>query len=385
MLKAFKYRIYPKKEQILKITAQLGCCRYVYNWGLQRKIEEYRQNGKSLQCFGLINELTFLKKELPWLKEVYSQALQMSLRNLDNAFTRFFREKKGFPNFKSKKNPIQSCQFPQGVKFRNGAVFIPKIGEVNLIMHRPFTGIVKTVTLSQSASGKYFISVLVEDGKEFPKACSFSESTTVGIDVGIKHFAVLSTGEKIDHPRHLLKAEKRLKRLQKTVARRKKGSNNKNKSRIRLAVQHEKVGSRRKDFLHKLSKKLISDNQAVAIEKLDVKGMLKDHRLAKYISASGWAEFFTFLDYKSKWYGRNIFEIGRFDPSSKMCHTCGFVNKDLKLSDRNWKCIKCGSSHDRDINAARNIKSFALIHQNLIVPRGTREFTPEEIAGYGGR
>lgn len=385
MLKTFKYRVYPSKEQVVKIAAQFGCCRYVYNWGLQRKMDEYQQNGKNLSCFDLIKELTLLKKELPWLKEVYSQALQMSLRNLDNAYTRFFREKKGFPKFKSKKNSVQSCQYPQGVVFRNGCVFIPKIGEIRVVKHREITGIVKTVALSRYASGKHFAVVIVEDGKEFPTSCAFSENTTVGVDVGLKHFAVLSTGEKIEHPKHLQKAEKKLKRLQQIVSRRVKGSNNRNKARILLAVQHERVVNRRKDFLHKLSKRLISENQAVAIETLNVSEMLKNCRLAKQIASSGWSEFFTLLNYKAKWYGKNIIEIGQFDPSSKMCHSCGSINYILKLCDRVWTCKSCGIKHDRDINAAKNIKAFALIKQNLIVPRGTREFTLEEIAGYGGR
>ena len=385
MLKAFKYRLYPTKEQAVKITAQFGCCRYIYNWGLQRKIDSYTVKGENLSCFDLINELTALKNEFPWLKDVYSQSLQMSLRHLDNSYTRFFREKKGFPKFKSRKNPVQSCSYPQGVKFRGSKVFLPKIGPVDIIMHRPFTGITKTVTLSRSASNKYYVSVLVETGDALPEQQSFSAETTVGIDVGLRHFAVFSTGEKVEHPKHLLKAEKKLIRSQKSISRCCKGSNNKGKRRIKLAIQHEKVAAKRRDFLHKLSKRLISDNQAVAIEKLDVAGMLKNRRLAKQISASGWAEFFTFLDYKASWYGKSVIEIGRFDPSSKTCHSCGFVNKDLKLKDRIWTCPRCGDQLDRDINAALNIKAFALLHKNLIVPRDTRELTPEEIAGYGGR
>lgn len=385
MLKAYKYRIYPTKEQAVKVAAQFGCCRYIYNWGLQRKMDEYSKEGRSISCFDLIKEMTSLKKELPWLTEVYSQALQMSLRNLDNAYTRFFREKKGFPRFKSKRNLVQSCQYPQGVHFRGCKVFLPKIGHVEIIMNRPFEGIVKTVTLSRAATGKYYVSALIEDGNVLPERCSFTEETTIGVDVGLKHFAVLSNGEKIEHPKHLLKAERKLIRSQRTVSRRAKGSSNRNKARQVLALQYERVTNRRKDFLHKLSKRLISDNQAIAIETLNVQKMLKNRKFSKQISGSSWAEFFTFLNYKSLWYGKNIIKIGQFEPSSKMCHSCGYVNKDLKLRDRKWTCLRCGSTHDRDINAARNIKSFALIYQNLLVPRGTRELTPEEIAGYGGR
>ena len=315
MLKAYKYRIYPTKGQIKKITAQFGCCRYVYNWGLQRKAEQYTLTGASTSCFELIGELTELKNKLPWLKEVYSQSLQMSLRHLDNAYTRFFREKKGFPRFKSRKNPVQSCAYPQGVKFRGAKVFVPKVGPVSVVMHRPLEGTVKTVTLSKSASGKYYLAALVDTGEAQPGKQPFTPTTTVGVDVGITYFATLSTGEKIDNPKYLMKAEKKLIRAQ----------------------------------------------------------------------SCGWAEFFSFLDYKSDWYGKSILEIGRFEPSSKTCHACGFINRDLKLKDRMWTCPRCGKCLDREGNAAINIKAFALIHQNLIVPRDTREFTPLEIAGYGGR
>jgi len=385
LLKAYKYRIYPTKGQIKKITAQFGCCRYVYNWGLQRKAEQYTLTGASTSCFELIGELTELKNKLPWLKEVYSQSLQMSLRHLDNAYTRFFREKKGFPRFKSRKNPVQSCAYPQGVKFRGAKVFVPKVGPVSVVMHRPLEGTVKTVTLSKSASGKYYLAALVDTGEAQPGKQPFTPTTTVGVDVGITYFATLSTGEKIDNPKYLMKAEKKLIRAQSCGCRRKKGSSNKDRQIIRVAVQHEKVTARRRDFLHKLSKRLISDNQAVAVEKLNIIGMLKNRRLAKQIGSCGWAEFFSFLDYKSDWYGKSILEIGRFEPSSKTCHACGFINRDLKLKDRMWTCPRCGKCLDREGNAAINIKAFALIHQNLIVPRDTREFTPLEIAGYGGR
>jgi len=380
MLKAYKYRVYPNTEQSAKIDRQFGCCRYVYNWGLQRKMETYTTTGKTLKCFDLIKELTQLKKELTWLSDTYSQSLQMALRNLDNAYVRFFREKKGFPKFKSRKNPVQSCQYPQGVQFRGGIVFIPKVGKVRVVMHREFHGTVKTVTLSRTAGGKHYISVLVDDKLPKPVTKEFSEKTTVGIDVGLKHFAVLSTGEKVDHPQHAINAEKKLRRLHKKVSRRKKGSNNKNKARIRLAVQYEKVAAKQKDFLHKLSRRLISENQAVAIEDLHVQGMLKNRKLARHISASSWSEFFTFLDYKSEWYGTRILRIGRFDPSSKTCHICGFVNGKLKLGHRVWTCTRCGNTHDRDVNAAKNIKAFALSKQNTYIPGGTRESTPVEIA-----
>lgn len=385
MLKAFKYRIYPTADQRQKIAQQFGCCRYIYNWGLQRKMEAYQSEGKSISCFDLINEMTSLKKEILWLKDCYSQALQMSLRNLDNAYTRFFREKKGFPKFKSKHSNTKSCQYPQGVQFKDGAVYLPKIGNVKLIQHRPYSGTVKTVTLSQTPTGKYYISVLAEDGCVLPEKQKFDADTTIGVDVGIKHFATLSTGEKIEHPKCLKKAEKKLKRAQQIVSRRKKGSQNRKRAIYILAAQHEKVTNRRNDFLHKLSHRLVSENQAVAVETLNVSGMMKNHRLAKSIGDSGWGRFFVFLDYKADWQGKNILEIGAFAPSSKTCNACGTITHELRLKDRIWTCQKCGKVHDRDKNAADNIKSFALIAQNLIVPRDNREFTLGEIAGCSGR
>ena len=384
MLKAYKYRIYPNKEQIIKITAHFGCCRYVYNWGLNRKMEEYEKTGKSISCFDLINELVTLKSELKWLRDSYSQSLQASLKNLDSAYRRFFREKKGFPKFKVKNNPIQTCQYPQGVKFRDNKVFIPKIGNIRIVMHHQFVGTVKTVTMSVSSTGKYYVSALIDDGMDYPLPCTYIAETTIGVDVGLKHFAVLSDGTKIEHPKHLVHAEKKLKRLQRNMSKRKKGSHNRSKARVHLALHHEKVTNKRKDFIHKLSKRLIDENQAVAIETLNVSGMMKNHKLAKHIGASGWSMFFTFLNYKARWYGGNVLEINQFDPSSKTCHVCGHINNDLKLKDRTWICQKCVTKHDRDENAAINIKAFALTQKSLTVLTDSQELTPVEIADYGG-
>ena len=380
--KAFKYRIYPNKEQQEKIAQLIGSCRFVYNWGLEKKIRSYETTGKPLSYFDLNKELTSLKKEHAWLNEVYSQALQMALRNLENAFTRFFREKKGFPKFKSKKNPIQSCQFPQGVKvnFKDGTVYFPKIGRIKTVLHRSFEGKVKTATLSKTATGKYFVSILVETPENLPEKPPICEGTTIGIDLGISDFAILSTGEKVDNPKVLKKSLEQLRFLQRRVSRKKKGSENRKKALRRLARQHEKVRNQRQDFLHKVTSSLIRDNQAetFALETLNVRGMMKNHPLAQAIVDVSWFEFNRQLEYKAEWYGKNIFRIGRFQPSSKICSKCGHINHTLKLSERFWTCPECKARHDRDINAAINIKKFALQKQNLI-GQELSESTPVEL------
>ena len=306
----------------------------------------------------------------------------MALRNLENAFTRFFREKKGFPKFKSKRNPIQSCQFPQGVKvdFKDGTVYFPKIRRIKTVLHRSFEGKVKTATLSKTATGKYFVSILVETPDNIPEKPPICEGTTIGIDLGISDFVILSTGEKVDNPSVLKNSLEQLKFLQQRMSRKKKGSENRKKALRRLAKQHEKVRNQRQDFLHKVTSSLIRDNQAetFALETLDVSGMMKNHHLAQAISDVGWSEFNSQLEYKTEWYGKNIIRIGRFQPSSKICSNCGHVNNNLKLSDRVWTCSECKVRHDRDINAAINIKKFALQKQNLI-GQELSESTPVEL------
>lgn len=382
MIKSFKYRIYPTKDQEQKIAIQFGCCRYIYNWGLQRKTEVYQKEQKNLSCIDLINELSKLKKELTWLNDAYSQALQMALRNLDNAYQRFFKEKKGFPKFKSKHHVRQTCQYPQGIKFKENKIYIPKIGLIKIKLHRKFEGNLKTVTLSRTGTNKYYVSLLIDDGKSLPKKQIYSENTTIGVDIGLTHFAILSNGEKIEHPKYLKKSEQKLKRQQQIVSRRKKGSNNRKKAIKRLAIQHEKITNQRNDFLHKLSHRLISENQAIAIETLNIAGMLKNRKLAKSISDLGWNKFFIYLNRKSEHYGKTILKIGRFEASTKICNSCGYINIAITLKDRKWMCPQCQTEHDRDINAAKNIKSIALNKQNYKIPEDSREFTLGELSNY---
>ena len=369
MLRAYKYRLDPTKPQKIEFDKHIGSCRFVYNWALAEKIKYYEQNKKSISRFELQRVLVRdIKPENEWLKETNSQSLLSSLVHVESAFTKFFREKTGFPKFKSKKNPVQSFQIPQHyvVDFENSTVKLPKIGIVKAVLHRTFEGELKTATISKSCTGKYYISILVENNEELPSKQEFSESTTIGIDVGIKDFAVLSTGEKIENPKYLKSSLQRLKVLQKRVSRKQKGSKNRAKAKQRLAVLYDKIKNQRNDFQNKLSFRLVSENQAIALETLNVKGMVKNHHLAQAISDSAWSSFVTKLEYKAEWLGKTVLRIGQFEPSSKLCSVCGFHNKELQLKDREWTCSDCKTKHDRDINAAINIKKFALIDQNLI-------------------
>ncbi|AKB80069.1 Mobile element protein [Methanosarcina horonobensis HB-1 = JCM 15518] len=370
MLKAYKYRIYPDNDQKELIKVHFGACRFVYNWALEQKIKTYQQSNKSISRFDLQKILVHeIKPSNEWLKKANSQALLASLVNVESAFTKFFREKTGFPKFKSKKNPVQSYQMPQHytVNFDRNIIKLPKIGEVNAVLHRRFEGEMKTATISKSSTGKYFISILVDDGKETPEKQEISESNTIGIDVGIKDFAILSNGEKVENPKYLKNSLKRMKCLQKRVSKKVKGSNNRNKARQRLSKIHEKISNQRNNFQHQISSKLISENQAIALETLNVKGMVKNHCLAQSISDASWSSFVTKLEYKAEWLGKTILRIGKFEPSSKICNVCGYHNSELTLKDREWVCPDCKTKHDRDINAAINIKKFSLQDQNLIV------------------
>lgn len=368
MIKAFKFRLYPTTTQAIQLNRHIGSCRFVYNWALDQKIKTYEQTGKSISRFDLNKKIPALKASNEWLGEVNSQSLQGMTKQVESAFTRFFRGKNGFPKFKSKKNPIQSFPVPQNyfVNFENNTVKLPKIGEIKAVLHRKFEGELKTATVSRTCKGHYYISILVEDGKELPAKQKFSEPTTLGIDVGIKDFAILSTGEKVENPKYLKNSLKRLKVLQKRVSRKQKGSKNRAKAKQRLSVLHAKITNQRNDFQNKLSFRLVSENQAIALETLNVKGMVKNHCLAQAISDAAWSSFVTKLEYKAEWLGKTVLRIGQFEPSSKLCSVCGFHNSELTLKDREWTCPDCKTIHDRDINAAINIKKFALIDQNLI-------------------
>ena len=383
MLKAYKYRIKPNKEQAEMFEKHFGATRFVYNWGLEQKTKSYQEGKKTLTFLGLGPELVKLKKENIWMKEVNSQSLLASLKNLDNAYTRFFREKKGFPKFKSKYNPKQSFQCPQhcAVDFEKGLLNIPKVKNIKTVFHRQFEGDIKTVTISKAPSGKYYVSILVEDGKSLPMKPKLDRNDAIGIDMGLKDFVVTSDGDKIANPKYLRKSEERLARRQRKLSVKKKGSNNRNKQRKKVAKLHKKIANQRKDFLHKVSHQIVHKNHGtICVEDLCVKGMVKNRKLAKSISDAGWGMFYNFLKYKSEWHGKNFLDIGRFEPSSKMCSVCGNIKSDLTLSDREWICSKCETKHDRDINASINIRNMAFTNQNLVRCIGLEqpESTPVE-------
>lgn len=356
MLKSFKYRITPNASQEELINKHIGCSRFIYNLALETKTVAYAGNQINLSCFDLINQLPNLKKECYWLKEINSQSLQAPIRNLDNAFTRFYKGQGNFPKNKSKRKGKQSFHIPQNVILENDKIIIPKFKDgIDIVLHRETKGVIKSATISRTPSGKYFVSILCDNGEDSKLKNKISKETTVGIDLGIKDFLITSDGKVSNNPKYLRKAESKLKYVKRKHSKH-KGKRTKNK----VAKLHEKVANQRKDFLHKESFKLVSENQTIAIEDLNVKGMLKNHCLAKSISDVGWSMFTTMLEYKCEWYGVNLLKIGRFEPSSKTCSNCGGVNKELTLKDREWTCVKCKTEHDRDKNAAVNIKNFAL-------------------------
>lgn len=371
MLKSFVYRLYPNKEQEILLAKHFGCNRFIYNWALNLRKESYEQSGKTISKFELNKMITQLakKEEYSWLQEVLSQSLQQSIQNLDTAYIKFFKEKTGFPKFKSKKTHRHSYRIPQNVEidFEKHKVFLPKIKWVNIRVDREFQGLIKSATVKQSPSGKYFVSILVEDGKDYQTKKQIEHANAVGIDLGIKDFCILSDGTKIENPKFLRNKEKRLKVLQKRLSRKQKGSNNRNKQRIKVAKLHEKISNERNDFLQKLTTKLVKESQfdTFCLENLNVSSMMKNHKLAKSISEVSWYQFTEMLKYKCEWYGKNLVQIGQFEPSTKTCSHCGYKNTELTLKDREWVCPICNTYHDRDINAAINIKNFALSEANL--------------------
>ena len=367
MLKAYKYRLYPTQQQKILLDKHCGTSRLIYNLALECKSTAYSSNHINLSRFDLQKQLIDLKKEFPWMKEINSQSIQVSLLNLDNAYKRFFKTKKGFPQFK-KKSSKNSFRVPQNVKIEQSKVYIPKFMEgIDFIQDRPTKGILKSATVSKTPTNKYFISILCDTGEVIPDKKSIISNTSVGIDLGLKDFAILSNGTKISNPKFLLTNEKVIKHLQKELSRKTRRSNRYNKARLKLALQHEKTANQRNDFLHKLSNQITNDFDTICMEDLNIKGMIKNHKLSKAISDVSWSSFITMLTYKSEWKGKNLLKINRFDPSSKTCNSCGYIKHYLKLQDREWICPECGVIHDRDINAALNIKDFAL--KNLLVER----------------
>ena len=366
MLRAYKYRIYPTDEQKVLFAKTFGCCRFVYNWALNLKITAYKERKETLGNVYLTNLMkSELKAEHEWLSEVNSQSLQSALRNLDTAYTNFFRNTTavGFPRFKSRKDR-QSFLCPQHcrVDFTDGTITVPKAKDIPAVLHRKFKGTVKTVTVSMTPSGKYYASVLVDTSMQEIQPLEPVLRTSLGIDLGIKSLAVCSDGRTFENPKNLQKNLDRLAVLQKRLSRKRKGSENRNKARVKVARLQERIANCRRDNLHKITHALTHDNQVrtICMEDLNVKGMQRNHHLAGSVGDASFGMFLTLLEYKCRWYGVNLVKIDRFAPSSKTCRKCGCVYKGLKLSERSWTCPECGAHHDRDFNAACNIKEFGL-------------------------
>ena len=357
MLKAYKYRIYPDAEQMQFFAKCFGCVRFVYNRMLSDRIEHYNLTGKSLN-----NTPAQYKSEFTWLKEVDSLALANAQMNLNTAYRNFFRDKSnGFPKFKSKKNNNFSytTNNQKGTVYvENGYIKLPKLkSPVKIRQHRSFEGVIKSCTISKAPSGKYHISILVEtEIQKLP-----ASDMRVGIDVGIKDFAVLSNGEAYKNPKHLRKSEKRLAKLQRDLSRKQIGSSNRNKARIKVAKLHEKIANQRMDFLHKKSTEIIRKNQAIIIEDLKVKNLMKNHNLAKSIAEVSWSRFREMLDYKSRWYGRELIIAPPDYPSSQLCSDCGNRSSQTKdLACRIYVCPECGLEIDRDYNASLNLLKLTM-------------------------
>jgi len=364
MLKAIKIRLYPNIEQTNYINNLLGCSRFVYNNILNYRIEEYNINNKSVSFGEQGKKLVQLKSEFEWLKDVHSKVLQQSIIDLNKAYNSFFKNGSGFPKFKSKHNNKLSCRFPSdafsGVK-GNRINIIKKLFDIHYkcsrrdeILLNKYQKSIKSATLSKTKSGKYYLSILIETkiNKQLPIT-----NNIIGIDLGIKDFVITSEGETFDNIKIKRNNKKKISKLHKQLSRKKKGSNNKNKCRIKLARYYEKLNNIKENYLHSVSNQLLNENQVIVMEDLSVSNMVKNHKLARSLQELSLYRFKEMLRYKSNWYGRDLVEIDRWFPSSKLCNKCNYKNTELTLKDRTWICPECGESHDRDINAAINIRN----------------------------
>ena len=362
IFRTYHFELMPKQEQKTLLDKHFGCIRYVFNHFLNERKEQYQADKRSDNYYAQAATLTELKKNenTIWLKEVNSQSLQFALRCLDTAYVNFFRGNAKFPRFKSKKNK-NTFTIPQFAKLINNKLHIPKFKEgIKCIVHREIKGKIGKCTISKTPTGKYFVSILSEEQYQ-PKE---KTNKICGIDLGLKDFAITSDGIKYKNNRYTKYYERKLVKSQQHLSQKVNGSNSYEKQRRKTALIHEKIGNSRMDNLHKVSYKLISDYDIIALEDLNVKGMVKNHKLAKHISDASWGTFVRLLEYKADWNDKQVVKINRWYPSSKTCCECGWIKQDLDLSMREWTCLSCGTQHDRDMNASKNIlrEGIKIIH-----------------------
>ncbi len=385
MLKAIKIRLYPNNEQSNYINNLLGCSRFVYNNILNYRINEYKNNNKSVSFSEQGKRLVQLKSEFEWLKDVHSKVLQQSIIDLNKSYNSFFKNGSGFPKFKSKHNNKQSCRFPSdavsGVK-GNRINIIKKLSNIHYkcsrrdeIFLNKYQKSIKSATLTKTKSGKYYLSILIETN--INKTLPITKNI-IGIDLGIKDFVITSEGETFDNIKIKRNNKKKISKLHKQLSRKKKGSNNRNKCRIKLARYYEKLNNIKENYLHSVSNKLLNENQVIVMEDLSVSNMVKNHKLARSLQELSLFRFKEILKYKSNWYGRDLVEIDRWFPSSKLCNKCNYKNTELTLKDRTWICPNCGESHDRDINAAINIRNEGIKILNNKIGLSSPELTLQE-------
>lgn len=380
MLKVVKVRLYPNAKQQQALDQSFGNCRWLWNYCLNLMSQTYQETGKGLSGYDVKRLIPQLKKEYEWLSLAYSSCLQQVCLNLGVAFNNFFEKRTKYPRFKSK-HGRQSIQYPQSVKVFEDYLQIPNVGDVKAVIHRPLEGKIKTVTVSKNCSEQYFAAVLFDNGCEKPKAST--EGTAIGVDVGLTHFAITSEGSKYANPRFLTKHENNLKRKQQQLSRKQEGSNNRKRARLKVANVHRKITNCRGDFLHKLSRRIVNENQVIVVENLNVKGMMQNHKLAKAIHQVGWGMFGTMLKYKAEAEGKVYQEVDRFFPCSKTCHACLNQVGSLPLDVRQWTCEKCQTTHDRDVNAAINLRDEGL--RILTSGTGDKAYCPDVRRGRGGR